>query len=73
MALIFLVACVMLVVFVLCVSCGSILWGYRYMGSRQPPHPALAASLLPAEKLLLTADLLVVRSGRCAADKGAEA
>ncbi|XP_016138032.1 RNA-binding protein Musashi homolog 2-like [Sinocyclocheilus grahami] len=32
-----------------------------------------ASSLPAAEKLLLTADLLVVRTGRCAADKGAEA
>lgn len=38
-----------------------------------PNHPMRASSLPAAEKLLLTADLLVVRTGRCAADKGAEA
>lgn len=38
------------------------------------PHPPVPAASLPsAEKLLLTADLLVVRSGRWATDKGTEA
>lgn len=44
-----------------------------YSRYSSPHHPAPIASLPSAEKLPLTADLLVVRSGRRATDKGTEA